>query len=244
MSEIHVAILLPTAGRAQQLLARVGAMLRQATPAGVRRSLYLSVEDGDDATRAAGRLLAAEFEDVWMVLREDGSTAVQGWNLAHFKAYAEGADWYVTGADDLVWHEGWLAEALGVARGTGAQVIGFADGYTQLDERTRATHLMISRRFAEVVLRGFIPPEYGGWRWDREICERAMALGVYAPAVKALLEHRHPDVGKAEMDETYRRAWHFHDEDLVVYRGRREASGGWGATEGCVETGDWRLEVR
>jgi hypothetical protein len=216
-----VAVLLPTLARAAQMKERVGALLAQAVPDNARLTVYLAVQVTDTDTLTAAAELAAEYGNVAIVERPPATTAVQGWNLAQEQAYADGADWYVLGADDVVWHDGWLAEALKVAGETKAHLIGMADGYSDLNDR--ACHFMVSRLFCHRVLKGFIHPAYRSWRFDREISRRAQALDVYAPAPGALLEHLHPAVGKAEMDETYRTAVPDHETDLVILNERLEA---------------------
>lgn len=215
-----VAVCLPTLGRARQFEQRAGDLLAQPEPRGARLIVALSVVASDGATVAAAeRLLDAYPARVAMFAREHPETAVIGWNLAY--ALASGADWFVLGADDIVWRAGWLQQALAVAAQTGAQVVGLNDGgHTNLVHY--APHYMASRWFCERVLGGHIaPPEYRSWWFDREICERAGALGLYAPAWDAWAEHMHPDWYQAEMDDTYRFGARYHSVDRVLYLNRQ-----------------------
>jgi hypothetical protein len=162
-----------------------------------------------------------------LVARPPNTTAVQGWNLAFVAAFEAGADWFIAGADDIVWRSGWLGEALKVARKEDAQVIGLNDGDdTRTDMEHYAAHTMVSREFAIQHLGGVIvPPAYKSWWFDREICEKAAALGLYAPAYKAYAEHHHPDWQLAEVDATYRMARPLHSQDKRLYEQRKAA--GW-----------------
>jgi len=158
--------------------------------------------------------------DVVMTFRTADSTSVQGWNQAYKVARGRGADWFVLGADDIVWHDGWLEAAIEF---TDFDVIGLNDLQTNIDDY--APHYMASYWFCEGVNDGWmIPPVYKTWWFDREICERAKAIGQYAPAWNAVLEHRHPDWKTAPMDDTYREAWPHHDKDKAVYLARQEKS--------------------
>lgn len=212
----RVAVLLPTKGRAAQMSERVGALLLQPEPQGVRLRVYLAVDETDAASTVAALNLASEYPQAVIVYRKANTTAVEGWNQAWSRAYSDGVDWFVLGADDLIWHKGWLQAAIDAADETGAHVIGLADGYTDLTTAERATHFMVSRWFCDEVLHGYIPAEYRAWRFDREICLRARALNMYAIAPNALLEHMHPAVGKGQVDDTYREAQPHHDADLEV----------------------------
>lgn len=214
-----VAVCLPSYGRAKQLEARAGDLLAQAEPAGVRLFLALAVIVTDQASvLAAANLIDAHPGRVAMFAREQNTTAVEGWNSAY--QLAHGADWFVLGADDVAWRVGWLQAALAVAAETGAQVVGLNDG-NHTDLAQYAPHYMASQWFCRQVLGDCLAPEgYRSWWFDREICARAQALDLYAPAWDAWAEHRHPDWYQAAMDETYELGRRFHDADRALYESR------------------------
>jgi hypothetical protein len=221
---INVAVLLPTRGRAEQMTERVSALLGQKTPRGVSLTVYLSVEKGDKETvKAAGALAKKHKKAVQIVKRDNGTSAVQGWNLAYAAAMSdgpEGPDWLVLGADDVEWGEGWLDEALKVAKETGAEFIGLYDGHHDLSDL--APHYMVSAGFTSIHLGGvMIPPAYTSWSFDRELTERAQGMGVYAPAHNARVIHSHPAWGTAEMDDTYKAGHAAHENDRAVFRDRK-----------------------
>lgn len=219
-----VAVLMPSRGRSAQLESRAGDLLQQEPPAGVRLMLVLAVcEDDTDSMAVAQRLLdvprAARVHYLPRV-REAGQDAVGGWNRAYFAARPF-ADWLVLGADDVIWRPGWLAAALAAAA-DGAQVVGLNDGHTNLNNY--APHYMVSRDFTERHMGGVMaPPHYRAWWFDREVCEKAQALGLYAPAWDAHALHYHPDWKTAPMDDTYRAAWGLHEADEALYMARRAA---------------------
>ena len=210
-----VAVLIPSKGRAEQLKRNVQTLLECDVPNGVELCLVIAVCDDDWETIGA----AAEFlsDNVHVTNRYPSSTAVEGWNQA--ADCAPFSDWLVLGADDIVFHASWLKEAMIVIAQTGARVIGLNDGHTDLNDY--APHYMVHHTFLQTYQGGHIvPPEYKSWWFDREICQRARDLGLYAPAWLAIAEHHHPDWGTAEMDATYTDAWALHDVDRETYRQR------------------------
>lgn len=221
----RVAICLPTRGRAEQLAQRMRHLLRQPLPEGVELVLALGVERNDrESKRVAYELERDNRSPITIVTieRPDGETAVQGWNRLYM-AVSISCHWFVLGADDIIWQPGWLEAALDVAHKTGAQVIGLNDG-GHTDMTKYAAHYMADKSFCEEVLNGnLVPPVYQSWWFDREVCEVARTLGVYAPAWQAVAEHTHPDWGNAERDDTYNLAWPLHDVDRAVYLKRKQA---------------------
>lgn len=217
----HVAILLPTKGRAEQAEARIVDVLSQKRPPGVTLTVIAAVEEEDKETiTALDRLREKyDFDELYVVQRPPDTTAVQGWNAAYHKAREMGVGWVVLGADDVEWKDGWLKAALNAAAGR-AQVVGLNDGHTNMPHY--GAHYMASVAFLEERIGGYMaPPKYGSWWFDREVCERANALGLYAYTPEPVIEHHHPDWGLAEMDATYEEAWPLHDVDREVYLKRR-----------------------
>lgn len=214
-----VAVLLPTTGRPEQMAARVSDLLMQRLPKGVSLTVYLAVPGDDKETLDKSDAIFEHFRHK-LVERKPNTTAVDGWNAAFVKAYHDGAEWFVLGADDIKWHPGWLEAALSLADKSGAQVIGLHDGHTNLNHY--GAHYMVHREFVEKELGGaFIPPGYGSWWFDREVCEKAAGLGLYAPCWDALAEHTHPDWNSAPMDDTYKMALPLHDTDRQLYEARK-----------------------
>lgn len=215
-----VTVLLPTTGRAAQAVERISDLMKQPLPKGVQLVVWTAVPEDDDETQAAIHSLFQRFPGLKLATRAADTTAVQGWNAAFILAYEDGADWFVLGADDIKWHPGWLENALNAAEKSGAQVVGLHDGHTNL--RHYGAHYMVHREFVEKHLGGcFIPPYYGSWWFDREVCEKAAGLGLYVPCWEALAEHLHPDWNGAPMDETYKKAWPLHQIDQTIYETRK-----------------------
>lgn len=222
---MRIAIIMPTKNRPLQLERNVTALIEQKLPSGVDLLIIaLCVEVTDTKTLSVARKLQRlyPFESVMIsiVYRNHNTTCVQASNQGYDELRGA-ADWYVLGSDDQVYKDGWLREALKVATEGDAHVIGLNDGHTNIDNY--APHFLMSDWFVESVMGGhMVPPEYKTWWFDREICERAITLGMYAPAWKAEAEHCHPDWGTAELDDTHKIAMTERDTDKALYLRRRE----------------------
>lgn len=224
MTEIYV--LMPTKGRAKQAEAMVNHLLWLECPSWVNLHVILTIPEDDHETCA----IDVDPQRVVKIARPVGTTAVEGWNQAYRFAKTLGAEWVVLGADDLEFCDGWLEEALKAAE-NGAQVIGLNDGHS--DPMHYGSHHMVTVRFIEKHRGGwFIPPVYRSWWFDREICEHAQALGLYAAAHDARIIHHHPDWEPGKWDRTYEEAWHHHEPDRRIYEQRKAA--GWLVAEGVA----------
>lgn len=217
-----VAVLIPSLGRCEQLRQRVTDLLQQQT-VGVCMVVIIAVQSNDhDTIRVVNELMRhipAGGNEIHAVERMPGTTAVDGWLTAFDYARANDADWYVLGADDIEWQPGWLAEALRVADESGALVIGLNDGgHTDLNHY--APHYMMHKLYADHM--GFIPDGYKTWWFDRDVCEAAQHLGLYAPAWDAVAVHHHPDWENVPVDSTYVQAMPLRDDDRLLYEKRKQ----------------------
>lgn len=129
------------------------------------------------------------------------------------------------GADDLEYHPGWFAAACGLL--DRASVIGTNDLCSPRVRRgDHATHSMLTREYAgrgtidnpEWVLHEHYPHEYV----DDEFVGTARYRGEFAFCAAAVVEHLHPDVGKAPTDELYDARPVRMRKGLRIYRRRRK----------------------
>lgn len=113
------------------------------------------------------------------------------------------------GADDLLFHDGWL-EAATAHIDAGAQVVGVNDLCAARTQAGRhATHFLVTRAYAEApTIDGTPGPLYEGYDHscvDDELVEVARHRGALVIDPSIVVEHLHPDAGKAPIDDTYRR---------------------------------------
>jgi hypothetical protein len=137
------------------------------------------------------------------------------------------ADWYLTGADDLRFHPGWLRAAIDRHAKTGALVIGTNDLHNPSVVRGMyATHLLVHRDY---MARGtwdepgkILHEGYHHNCVDTELVETAKVRGTYAFARESHIEHLHPIFKGAPDDSTYRLGRAHHAEDKALLRERRK----------------------
>jgi glycosyltransferase involved in cell wall biosynthesis len=125
-------------------------------------------------------------------------------NLA---ARATDEDFLLIGADDIRPHERWFE----AARAKMSSAVGFVStndlGSEDVMAGTVASHPLVARWYATEV--GDLFDEayfHNGGIGDAS--EVAKQRGAFAYAPDSIVEHLHPNYGKAEVDETYRRVSH------------------------------------
>lgn len=137
--------------------------------------------------------------------------------------------WLLLGADDLYFHPGWDSEALMVGEQSGADVVGTNDLHNpRVIAGRHSTHPLVRRRYAD----GFgtferpgqvVSEAYDHQFVDDELVLTAQCRGRWAFARKSVVEHLHPYFGKAEMDNTYKKAFRATRGDQLLFQERRRA---------------------
>jgi len=212
-----ISVVMPTKGRAAQARACVERLLetvRRVDTRGHEVECIVVVDDaGDFDADDFGRAHRNAPLRVMVFQGERGP--IPAWNAGLGMARGE---WIVTGADDLVWGDGWLEAAL---ERSGSGFVGLYDGHT--DPNERATHFLLSRAYIEEHQHGYLmPPWYRSWYPDAEICEVAKRAGAYVCAIGARVEHRHPNWGNSPDDATYQAGRAHHAADRrTFYRRKR-----------------------
>jgi hypothetical protein len=117
------------------------------------------------------------------------------------------AQYFFTGADDLDFKPGWFEAALAVIEPD----IGLVGTQDLCNARViageHATHFLMTREYAErPCIDGSPGPLFEGYEHefvDDELIGTARKRGAYAFAGDAVVEHLHPDAGKAPRDALY-----------------------------------------
>jgi len=186
-------ILIPVLGRPNRVLP-VLESIRAATPDA--RVLFIA-SPRDHAEHAAIREVGAEM------LKVDGNYAVK--INEGIRATLE--PFILTGADDLHFHPGWLEAAAALMSDT-VGVVGTNDLCSRrVLAGTHSTHSLVARWYCDLgtidepgkLLHEGYPHEFV----DDELIATAKHRGAYAHAHDSLVEHLHPDAGKAPMDDLY-----------------------------------------
>lgn len=158
------------------------------------------------------------------------STNLPTQRVGYWGAMQAGSDWLNNAraplianlANDLLPGQHWLSRAAAAHRATfgdGPGLLGFNDGHHETDH---SCHFLISRALLD---------RYGGWPChydhnfgDTELCQRAIADGVYAKAPWATLFHDHVYFGGTD-DRVYQEGRAHAERDHQLYEQRRKA--GW-----------------
>ena len=137
------------------------------------------------------------------------------------------SEFCLLGADDLRFHSGWDIEALEVADGFGAGVIGTNDlGNATVMRGLHSTHPLVRRSYVEeqgtIDEVGKCLHEGYSHQWvDNELIQTAQMRGEWAFAPNSLVEHMHPYWKKSKMDSTYEKALSTSKEDHALFQQRR-----------------------
>ena len=131
--------------------------------------------------------------------------------------------WYFFGADDLLFHDGWLDQMLDLI--PHYEVVGTNDlGNDEVMAGLHSTHSLVSKNYAE---RGCIDQigvpfsERYAHNWcDKEFIETAKSRNVFAPCLASVVEHRHWAWRKAQIDATYEKGFRTEAQDRAIYQER------------------------
>ena len=119
-------------------------------------------------------------------------------------------EWFLAGADDIKFHPKWFENAMKVADPS-INVIGTNDlGNPRVLAGTHTTHPLIRTSYAQshgLTIEGkpgeVMSPAYWHEYMDDELVGVAKKRNCWAYAGDSIVEHLHPNWGKAPMDESY-----------------------------------------
>lgn len=208
---MKVAAIMPCRGRAEQTVANVRRLL--ATAGDVEWRLVAVISETPD--------LGGQLSDLGVSSLEY-NRRITYWQALAAMTRETVEPLLVNLANDVLPGQHWLARAVAAYRATFGDtpgMVGFNDGH---HETGHSCHFLISRSLLDM---------YGGWpTWydhnfgDTEICQRAIADGLYVKAPWATLFHDHPYFGGAD-DNVYAEGRAQSDRDYQLYEQRRRQ--GW-----------------
>lgn len=214
MQSHSVSVVIPSRDRPESLLRAVESVL--STSPGV--DIVCVLDDGDVESRAI--LPTLDAISVCIVTGEMHTAEL--WNIgAAFARRMNNANYFVIGADDVVFQPGWLEAAWNVMVSIGGSgLVGLNEGDGSAFG-VMATHFMVSLKYAVRGLGGCIMiPSYRHGHTDAEATIRARRDGRLAWAEEARIQHLHPIYGTAPNDKIYEKgaASIPHDEALFLER--------------------------
>jgi glycosyltransferase involved in cell wall biosynthesis len=211
-----VAVLVPVLNRPENVAPLVASFEKTT---GKEAALYFIADNTDRDQIAAIEAAGAQ----WLPASR-GSTFAQKIN-AGYEQTSE--PWLFVTGDDVKFHPGWVAAARGLS--DRFDVIGTNDtpdtgGNPRVAAGAHADHFFIRRAYVDEhggALEGLVCNEaYQHFYADVETIELAKARGVFTPCLASIVEHLHPDLGKAEVDETYKLGWGKREQDMREWQKR------------------------
>ena len=211
-----VAVIIPALNRPQNVAPLVESF--NATQKGVA-TCYFVCDDDDTEQIEAVRAAGAE-----VLPATRGSTFAQKVNAGYEQTTEP---WLFVCGDDVKFHKGWIDAARKLS--DKFDVIGTNDhpdgtGNPRVASGSHADHFFIRRAYADeygASLEYDIANEaYKHFYTDVEIVELAKARRTFTPCLASLVEHMHPDLGKAEVDDIYRKGWSQREHDEKEWRKR------------------------
>lgn len=184
--------------------------------------VYAIADEDDPLTVEAWRLAGAE---VLLLANQTPGTFAEKMNVGY---QSSTEPWLFMVGDDVRFHPGWLDHAQSV----GTDVVGTNDlGNPRVTSGEHGTHLLIRRSYVDETGASWDGPKvvchegYRHWFVDDEIVTAAKQRGAWGMALGSIVEHLHPQWGKADTDEVYelgqgRAAM---DQKLFKERARRNA---------------------
>jgi GT2 family glycosyltransferase len=218
----NVAVVIPSVRRPEGLLRAIESVL--STTDGVKVVCVLEASDNESMAILV-RLVANSRVFASFIDESLDPTTAERWN--HGAKFAQDnfdTEYFVIGADDVVFQPGWLEAAMAEMNAMGGSgLVGLNEGPDSSFGRL-ATHFLVSRKYAVRGLGGtiMIPPYRHGWT-DMEATFRAKRDGRLRFAEDARIEHLHPLYGTSEVDEIYKKGQSTHDQDEELFQERLKA---------------------
>jgi hypothetical protein len=219
-----VAVLIPVLGRPGRVRPLVESLAASQHPSVPVRPVFLC-SPGDDAQIAAVTSLVAVPAPRLIVVDWQPGRGDYAKKINHgFRATDD--EWVLLAADDILFRPGWLEAALAVHAELAPCVIGTNDlGNPRVQAGQHSVYTLVHRAYGEcgTVDDPTVLLHEGYWHnyVDDEFVQTAMARETWAHAAGSVIEHLHPDWGKGEMDDTYRRGKAHFADDGVLYQSRR-----------------------
>ncbi len=183
-------------------------------------TVYAVADDEDVATQQAWKEAGAV-----VLISERGSTFAQKVNHGYLHTTEP---WLFLCGDDVRFRAGWLDHAQHAAAVSSASVIGTNDlGNPRVLAGEHATHLLIRRSYVDEHGASWDGPGvvchegYRHWYVDDEIVGAAKQRQAWAMALGSVVEHMHPQWGKAEPDDVYAQGQRSADKDGRLFKKRR-----------------------
>lgn len=205
-----IAVLVPTYGRPHKVL-KLSKSLEQSTR--IPFNLYFVIEKKD-----ASSLNVIKKHGLKYIFNSGGPTYASCINSAYHQTTEP---ILFLGADDLVFHNNWIEEALPLLKCN--DVVGTNDLHNKYVIRGElATHFFIKRKYITeysgcVDQPNTVLHDYDHYCVDTECVMTAKARKVFSPCLTSIVEHVHWENNNAQIDDTYVRAMRHYLTDYARY---------------------------
>lgn len=148
-----------------------------------------------------------------------------GVNASNAGYWAVKTNWFVLSQDDIIFHKGWLDNALKHIT-KGIKVVGLYDGYPYHLQSQHSVAWLINKNYVQKNSLSIghknvlFNPDYKKNYADNELNDTAKFRGVWAYASDSLAEHLHPGFNKSQIDSTYQMNENFLGDDRGLYNSR------------------------
>lgn len=211
---MNVAAIMPCRGRPEQTVACVRRLLSTAGA-----PFQLICVGGKDE-----HALLDQLAPLGVTVLKSDATRVTYWQALTYATERTNAHLLVNLANDLLPGQHWLKRAIDAyqEQWPGPNDYGLLGFNGDSHEVGHSCHFMIDRDLLTYL--GGWPAHYDHAFGDTELCQRAIALGLYAKAPWAILYHDHPYWGGTD-DAVYAEGRAAVSRDQALYEQRRKA--GW-----------------
>lgn len=225
-----MAALIPTYNRpAERLKSLIDNFRKTAFAEGIRYADIFLLTEEDALNISEVRKLPWILEGV-DVLPNQRSRNYAGAINTGVRRLAPSYDYLFFGADDILFHQGWLQAALDVFRvSKHTKVVGTNDLLNPyVLKGWHATHYLVDADYLKVeggIIDGERPDAlfegYSHNFTDTEFIGTAKARAAFLPCLDSVVEHMHWSVGKSERDATAEKAYAGYDTDAALYDERK-----------------------
>ncbi|MBV9727450.1 MAG: glycosyltransferase family 2 protein [Gammaproteobacteria bacterium] len=158
------------------------------------------------------------------LLVDEGDTYPRRINQLYRLARDDGAAYVFLGADDLLFHDRWLEEALITMRSlpdqSGVVVVNDLHNPVGTSALVAVDYIEEFGATADSTPGVVLHEGYRHCFCDNELMQVARLRGRHAWAGSSIVEHLHPAAGKAPMDGTYRRGQASFEQDQLLFMQR------------------------
>jgi len=210
MSEIRIAVIIPTFNRTDKL-ERAAKNVHENTT--ISHRIYFVIEPGEWASFNEIKRIGES-----LIISKYPGCHTGAANTAYEETYEP---FFMLANDDFNFHPGWDIEAMSKMV-DGVSVVGVNDGMGQYTPITFVRRSYIQEQSGSMDTKNTLYfPGYNHNYVDTEFAETAKKRGVWTECPESVVEHLHWTYNKSPMDKTYEKSHATASQDQLLYESRR-----------------------